>query len=66
MKKSCANCFYWKTYRKFNTMCACEGLSSGTNPGAQLYTSADDLCKIWKKRKSINRNFINYNIKKLN
>jgi hypothetical protein len=35
--------------------CACTGLSSGSNPGSQLYTSANYNCKVWIKRPSFKK-----------
>ena len=55
MKKICKTCNYWKLYLKLNNNCACMGLSSGTNPGSQLYTSENDYCKLWIKRPSFKK-----------
>jgi hypothetical protein len=52
MVKNCSTCDYWKTYIQSDYRCACIGLSSGPNPGSQLYTSFDDKCKLWTKRPS--------------
>jgi hypothetical protein len=35
---------------KLNSMCACTGLSSGSNPGSQLYTAPNNKCNVWTKR----------------
>jgi hypothetical protein len=52
MIKICKTCGYWKLYMREDDMCACEGRSSGSNPGSQLYTSPYNTCEAWTERPS--------------
>lgn len=55
MIKNCSTCGYWKLYmRKYNA-CACMGLSSGSNPGSQIYTIPTDSCEAWNLRPSFEK-----------
>jgi hypothetical protein len=52
MIKNCSTCGYWKLYLREDDMCACEGRSSGSNPGGQLYTYPYNTCEVWSGRPS--------------
>jgi hypothetical protein len=63
MKKTCSNCDRWKRYLRMDNRCLCEILCGGNY--YEVYTTAKDTCKYWKKfTRSFNMNLFKKYLKR--